>query len=122
MLVEGSLFDPGIEVQCVRGEYIRVEGCGLSGEGHQPGVCVPLKALFLVYSEQEVRMSELSKYLLLLMNVSIVSGSSMNPTHQKKQQPHCLRLPSLFCSSNQMLMLMMLTPISSAYCRSFAID
>ena len=51
MIVEGVLIDSGIEVQCVRGEHVWVGGHGLRGGvgGYQPGVYVPLKALFLVF-------------------------------------------------------------------------
>ena len=49
MIVEGALIDSRIEVQCVRGEHVWVGGHGLRGGGYQPGVYVPLKALFLVY-------------------------------------------------------------------------
>ena len=52
MIVEGALIDSGIEVQCVWGEHVWVRGHGLrgggGGGGYQPGVYVPLKALFLV--------------------------------------------------------------------------
>ena len=48
----GALFISGIEVQCVIvSEHVWVGGGGLrGGEGYQPGVYVPLKALFLVIS------------------------------------------------------------------------
>ena len=48
----GALFISGIEVQCVSvSEHVWVGGSGLRGGvgwGYQPGVYVPLKALFLV--------------------------------------------------------------------------
>ena len=51
----GALFDSGIEVQCVSGEHIgagrRWLGRGCSWGDYQPGVCMPLKALFLVVSK-----------------------------------------------------------------------
>ena len=50
MIVEGALIDSGIEVQCVRGEHVWVGGFGVGVGGYQPGVYVPLKALFLVLS------------------------------------------------------------------------
>ena len=55
MIVEDALIDSGIEVQCVSGEHVWVGGHGLRGGGgggcggYQPGVYVPLKALFQVY-------------------------------------------------------------------------
>ena len=51
LLVEGALFNSGIEIQCVS-EHVWVGQGGLRvGVGsYQPGVYVPLKALFLVYS------------------------------------------------------------------------
>ena len=56
MIVYGALIDSGIEVQCVRGEHVWVGSHGLrgggGGGGYQPGVYVPLKALFLVNLSQ----------------------------------------------------------------------
>ena len=52
-LLVGALFDSGIQVQCVRGEHIWVGPAGgWGGGGFQPGVYVPLEALFL-YCKQE---------------------------------------------------------------------
>ena len=52
MIVEGALIDSGIEVQCVRGEHVWLGamgfGVGVGVGGYQPGVYVPLNALFLV--------------------------------------------------------------------------
>ena len=52
LLVEGALFNSGIEIQCVS-EHVWVGHGGLRGRGgsYQPGVYVPLKALFLVFIE-----------------------------------------------------------------------
>ena len=57
LLVEGALFNSGIEIQCVN-EHVWVGRGGLRGRdglrgrvgSYQPGVYVPLKALFLVLS------------------------------------------------------------------------
>ena len=48
--IECVLFDSGIEVESVRDEHVQgSEVVGLGVGVYQPGVCVPLKALFLVW-------------------------------------------------------------------------
>ena len=46
VLVEGSLFDLGIEFQYVMGEHVwKRSGKGVGWKGLEPGLYVPLKAI-----------------------------------------------------------------------------